>query len=133
VTHPPATCALPGCDRDLAGRRGNTRYCCQKHRGDAFKLRRVVGEGAGDALETFPRPTPLSDGTPRAAKRSEVVAEASRKSLWHLQRLLSHGTGEEVDAFEVELLAIFRERRRRAEIHERAMTMRGRGNVDKET
>jgi hypothetical protein len=142
VSHPPATCALPGCGRSLAGRRGNTRYCCQKHRGDAFKLRQVAGEGAGEALETFPRSGPLSDGTPRAAKRSEVAAEAARKSLWHFKRLLSYGTAEEVGAFfaelrqaltpdrrariEAEIAAVFGERKRQAEVHEQAMTMRPR-------
>ena len=72
-------------------------------------------------------------------KRSEVAAEAARKSLWHFKRLLSYGTEEEVESFfaelrqaltpdrrariQAEVAAVFRERKRVAEIHEQAMTM----------
>jgi O-methyltransferase involved in polyketide biosynthesis len=73
-----------------------------------------------------------------------MAAEAARKSLWHFKRLLTYGTGEEVDAFfaelrhvltpdrrariEVEVARMFGERKRRDEIHEQAMTMRPRGD-----
>jgi hypothetical protein len=135
-------CALPGCENSLDGRRGNTRYCRQKHRLDAFKLRQVAGEGDGEGLETFRRSDPSSNHPTRAAKRSETAAEASRKSLWHFKRLLSYGTDEEVDAFfaelrqlltpdrrariEVEIAEAFGERGRQAELRAKAMTMRPR-------
>jgi hypothetical protein len=112
----PDECALPGCNRSLAGRRGNTRYCCQKHRLDAFKLRQVAGEGAGAALETFPRSDPLSDHPPSAAKRSELAAEAARKSLWHFQRLLSYGNQESIDALIIELRRAVAEHNRKAQL-----------------
>lgn len=135
-------CALPGCEESLGARRGNTRYCSAKHRLDAFKLRQVAGEGSGEGLETFRRFDPSSNHPTRAAKRSETAAEASRKSLWHFKRLLSYGTDEEVESFfaelrqvlapdrrariEVEIAAMFGQRARRAELHEKAMTMRPR-------
>ena len=71
-----------------------------------------------------------------------MAAEAARKSLYHLKRLLHYGTEEEVEAFfaelrqavtpdrrariEAEIAAVFGERKRVAEVHERAMTMRPR-------
>jgi hypothetical protein len=93
------TCALPGCDRDLTGRRSNTRYCTPAHRLEAFRLRDAhgdQGEGTRAALETFHSPDPLADNdretfrAERSRRRAGQRARTADRILRDFDWLLHH-------------------------------------------
>jgi hypothetical protein len=48
-------CALDGCAVSLAGRRRNTRFCCDKHRVEDFRRRQALPNGSapGDPAEAL--------------------------------------------------------------------------------
>jgi hypothetical protein len=100
-------CALDGCAVSLAGRRRNTRYCCDKHRVEDFRRRQLLPNGSapGDptqalqALRDWLSALPEGDLWDRGCEVDQLLDEVETE-LSELEFELDDYLDEQVDEAE---------------------------------